>query len=70
MAKWIIPFEGKLLVESDSEVSAREVANTFFAAKGLSGAKAKTYGCEKLDEAMVVIDPNNQPADISHLVGV
>lgn len=68
MPKWIVPFEGKLIVEADFEKAAQETANTFLVAKGLSGAKAKTYGTEKLDEAMVVISPDTNPANLHTLV--
>ena len=67
MPKWIVQFEGKLIVTADSESHAKEIANTFLTVKGLSGAKAKSYGTEKLDEAEVVISPS-KPTDVGELV--
>lgn len=67
MAKWIVPFEGKLIVTGDSEAHAKEITNTFLTVKGLSGAKAKSYGTEKLGEADVVISPS-KPTDVGTLV--
>ena len=68
MAKWIVSFEGKLIVEADDEKNARETANVFLVGKGLSGAAAKTYGTEKLDEAMIVSLPGKKAVDINALV--
>ena len=68
MAKWIVEFEGKLIVEADEEKDAKEIANTFLIGKGLSGAKAKNYGTEKLDEAEVIIAVDRKPVDVGTMV--
>jgi len=67
MAKWIVQFEGKLIVEADDEKMAKETANVFLVGKGLSGAAAKTYGTEKLDEVMIVSLPGKKAVDINAL---
>jgi len=63
-----VSFEGKLIVEADEEKDARQIANTFLIGKGLSGAAAKTYGTEKLDEAMIVSLLGKKAVDINALV--
>ena len=57
MPKWIVPFSGKIIVEADGEKEAQETTNVYLRAKGLSGAKAGTYGIEKLDEAEIIQKP-------------
>lgn len=68
MAKWIVEFEGKLMVEADEEKDAKEVANTFLIGKGLASAKAKPYGTQRIDEAMIVSLPGKKAVDINALV--
>ena len=68
MPKWIVPFEGKLIVEAGEEKDAKEIVNVFLTIKGLPGTKAKSYGCEQLDEAMIVSKSDKQPVDIERLV--
>ena len=68
MAKWIVQFEGKLITEADSDVHAKEIVNTYLTSKGLSGAKAKNYGTEKLDEAEVIIAVDRKPVDVGTMV--
>lgn len=69
MPKWIVPFKGKLIVEADSETSAKETVNTYFVAKGLAGTKAESYGAERLDEGLIITAPATpKPVSVESLV--
>ena len=49
MAKFLVPVQGRLIVEADSEKAAKELVTAFLVLQGLPSIKGQEYGIERLD---------------------